>query len=53
MPPALLGEAERDLLAADRSFFEVTDRQENLEYVAPERRDHLQSFVRSFAPAAA
>jgi hypothetical protein len=44
------GEIERalaELLAADRSFFEVTDRQLNLEYVPPERREPLRRFCRS------
>jgi hypothetical protein len=36
--------AERDLLNAERSFFEVTDRQLNLEYVPPERREPLRQF---------
>ena len=36
--------AEAELLAADRSFFEVTDRQLNLEYVPPERREPLRQF---------
>ncbi len=36
--------AEVELLAADRSFFEVTDRQLNLEYVPPERREPLRQF---------
>jgi hypothetical protein len=39
--------AERDLLNAERSFHEVTDRQVNLEYLTPERRQHAQAFVRS------
>ena len=39
--------AETELLAADRSFFEVTDRQLNLEYVPPERRDPLRKFCHS------
>ena len=39
--------AEAELLAADRSFFEVTDRQLNLEYVPPERRDPLRAFCAS------
>ena len=51
--PDALASAERGLLAAERSFFEVTARQVNFEYVAPERREHLQAFVRSLAPAAA
>jgi Predicted membrane protein (DUF2254) len=42
-----LERAEQELLAADRSFFEVTDRQLNLEYVPPERREPLQRFCAS------
>ena len=45
--------AEADLLSADRSFFEVTDRQHNLEYVPPERRESLRRFCRSLAETAA
>lgn len=48
-----LSRAEADLLSADQSFFEVTDRQHNLEYVPPERRESLRQFCRSLAPAAA
>ncbi|HTR49312.1 MAG TPA: DUF2254 family protein [Kofleriaceae bacterium] len=39
--------AETELLAADISFHEVTDRQLNLEYVPPERRRPLQEFCAS------
>jgi hypothetical protein len=39
--------AEAELLSADKSFFEVTDRQLNLEYVPPERREPLQRFCDS------
>ena len=39
--------AEAELLAADRSFFEVTDRQLNLEFVPPERREPLRQFCLS------
>lgn len=42
-----LERAEVDLLSADRSFFEVTDRQHNLEYIPAERRDSLRQFCRS------
>jgi hypothetical protein len=42
--------AKEELLAADRSFFEVTDRQLNLEYVPPERREPLQQFCDSLQP---
>jgi hypothetical protein len=47
--PDDLDRAEADLLSADRSFFEVTDRQHNLEYVPPERRESLRQFCRSLA----
>jgi hypothetical protein len=47
--PDELERAEADLLSADRSFFEVTDRQHNLEYVPPERRESLRRFCRSLA----
>ncbi len=43
----VLNTALADLLGAEYCFFEVTDRQLNLEYVPPERRDHLKSFVDS------
>jgi hypothetical protein len=43
--------AEAELLAADRSFFEVTDRQLNLEFVPPERREALRQFCRALVPA--
>lgn len=43
--------AEAELLAADREFFEVTDRQLNLEYVPPERRDPLRQFCDSLRNA--
>ena len=45
-----LERAERELLEADRSFFEVTDRQLNLEYVPPERRVPLKQFCDSLMP---
>lgn len=45
--------AEADLLAAGRSFFEVTDRQLNLEYVPPERREPLRKFCASLTMARA
>jgi hypothetical protein len=41
--------AEVELLAAERSFFEVTDRQLNLEYVPPERREPLKKFCDTLA----
>jgi hypothetical protein len=39
--------AADELLSADRSFFEVTDRQLNLEFVPPERRQPLRTFCAS------
>ncbi len=42
-------DAERDLLAAEEAFFEVTDRQINMEYLPPERRDPMRQFVASLA----
>jgi hypothetical protein len=39
--------AAQEVLAADRAFFEVTDRQLNLEYVPPERREPLKRFCDS------
>lgn len=45
VPEPIVRDAMRELLSAERSFFEVTDRQENLEYVRPERRQHLETFV--------
>jgi len=44
--------AENELLSADKSFFEVTDRQLNLEYVPPERREPLQRFCDSLQAGA-
>ncbi|HSD89266.1 MAG TPA: hypothetical protein VLB44_17175, partial [Kofleriaceae bacterium] len=44
--------AEQELLAAERSFFEVTDRQLNLEYVPPERREPLKKFCSSLQGSA-
>jgi hypothetical protein len=42
--------AEVELLAAEKSFFEVTDRQLNLEYVPDERREPLRQFCDSLQP---
>ena len=44
---AQIERAETELLAADRSFFEVTDRQLNLEFVPLERREPLKVFCAS------
>ncbi|MCZ7685339.1 MAG: hypothetical protein M5U28_43790, partial [Sandaracinaceae bacterium] len=49
---ASLRRAEKDLMQAERVFFEVTDRQINLEWLAPERRPHVASFVRASRPSA-
>jgi hypothetical protein len=46
---AQIERAETELLASERSFFEVTDRQLNLEYVPPERREPLKQFCQSLA----
>ena len=45
--------AETELLAAERAFFEVTDRQLNIEYVRPERREPLRRFCQSLRQRAA
>lgn len=42
-----------DILSANRSFFEVTDRQLNLEFVPPERREPLRRFCDSLLAEAA
>jgi hypothetical protein len=42
--------AELELLAAEKSFFEVTDRQLNLEFVPAERREPLKAFCASLVP---
>jgi hypothetical protein len=44
--------AEAELLNAPKSFFEVTDRQLNLEYVPEERREPLQRFCDSLQTGA-
>ncbi len=50
--PSQIERAEAELLAADKSVFEVTDRQLNLEYVPPERREPLQRFCDSLQAGA-
>jgi len=50
VPKQAVLDAQRELLNADRYFFEVTDRQENLEYVRPERREPLRAFVHDLVP---
>jgi hypothetical protein len=44
---AEIARCEQQLLAADKSFFEVTDRQLNLEFVPIERREPLKQFCAS------
>ena len=44
--------AGEEILSANRSFFEVTDRQLNLEYVPPERREPLRRFCDSLLAVA-
>ncbi len=45
VPPETVARAENDLVNLDdRSFWEVTDRQVNFEWVPPERRASLQQF---------
>jgi hypothetical protein len=39
--------AAKDLLEAERVYFEVTARQMNLEYLPPERRAHVEAFAAS------
>lgn len=51
IPSQEIEHAEASLLAAERSFFEVTDRQLNLEYLPPERRDPLRRFCASLTHA--
>ena len=47
LEPPILERVELELLNADRAFFEVTDRQLNLEYIPPERREPLRTFCAS------
>ncbi len=51
VPTDVLRRAEKELVNADRVFFEVTDRQLNLEWLAPARRPHVQAFVADLAAA--
>ena len=48
LPLAVLSAVEHDLLTlTERSFWEVTDRQVRFEWVAPECRGHVKSFIDS------
>ena len=49
--PIALATAEKELLDADKVYFEITDRQLNIEWIAPERRPHVQAFVARLAQA--
>jgi hypothetical protein len=49
VPAQLLRDCLADLLGAERFYYEVTDRQANFEYLPPERRPHVQSFVADLA----
>jgi hypothetical protein len=49
VPAATLATCERELLSAERTYWEVTERQVNLEFINPERRPHVKAFVASFA----
>jgi len=54
VPREVLQRAEEDLRGLDeRLFWEVTDRQVNLEWVPPERRDGLRRFFAHMRPLAA
>ena len=46
VPADLLVRAEEELLRAEASYFEISDRQLALEFVPVERRAHLREFVR-------
>jgi hypothetical protein len=53
LPLAVLAAIEHDLLTlTERSFWEVTDRQVNFEWVAPESRGSVRSFIDSLRLAA-
>lgn len=48
LPPAVLSAVEHDLLTlTERSFWEVTDRQVRFEWIAPESRGYVKSFIDS------
>ena len=53
LPADALAAVEHDLVTlAERAFWEVTDRQVNLEWVPPERRPHVTTFVAQVRAAA-
>jgi hypothetical protein len=48
LPPAVLSAVEHDVLTlTERSFWEVTDRQVRFEWVAPDCRGYVKSFIDS------
>jgi len=49
--PTTLLKCEKEMLSAEQMFWEVTDRQVNLEWVQPERRVHVTAFVASLTKA--
>lgn len=51
VPPDLMRRLEADLLAAPRKYHELTDREVNLEWVEPSRREPLKLFVSQFLGA--
>jgi hypothetical protein len=51
VPRSALATAEKELLDADKIYFEITDRQLNIEWIAPERRPHVQAFAARLAQA--
>jgi hypothetical protein len=54
VPPATLTQAEQDLLTlTDPSFWEVTDRQVNFDWVPPEERPGVAAFIGSLRRQAA
>lgn len=50
VPADVLANAVTDLLGAEASYFEISDRQLALEFVPVERREHLAAFVDGLAP---
>lgn len=52
VPVTTLVTLEGELLSAERTFWEVTERQVNLEFIPADRRPHVHAFVASFVVAA-
>ncbi|MBI5609486.1 MAG: DUF2254 domain-containing protein [Deltaproteobacteria bacterium] len=54
VPGSVLGDVAKTLLEnTERSFYEVTDRQVNFEFVPPARRPHVKALVEQLAAARA